>query len=174
MQSQTCHCMPRVNRRLVDGVCGSFHLARGSHVAKLGLDRTVHVHWTLIRLSTLILGRSFWKLPLTRGIYFPVIYHVSNADWFVPFIKHNQHASVKIDKCNHLNGPRDTRCHVSSDDWAAIFSGLYELTHGRHVADFDRTVHLDWDSVIERSWIILMTKWSEYFGYYNKGRTHAC
>jgi hypothetical protein len=95
-------------------------LIRGSHVAKSAFDRTVHVNWNLIGRPALI--RLGWKFlaafaifSLRAACYFPAISHVSNADWFVPFMKPSHYATwQKKDTCYHLIGPRCTSCQVSN------------------------------------------------------------
>jgi hypothetical protein len=97
-------------------------------------NRTVHMDWTLIGRLTLILGRIFWKFPLTPGTYVPVICHVSNADWFVLCMKPTQHATCQeIYRRNNLISPCGTNCHVSTADWSVkLFMPLGVDTGQRH------------------------------------------
>jgi hypothetical protein len=88
-------------------------------------------------------GRSFCKFPLTPGVRFPAVCHVSNADWFVPFMIPTQQATwSKIDSCNHLIGPRGNGCrrlqgqfsnvvvkHDPQSDWLTDSSDVGGTVH---------------------------------------------
>jgi hypothetical protein len=121
--------------------------------ASIGHMAATWQNWALIGQSTLILGRRFWKIPSTtwhilfrhmrQSLMANRLYHL----WSMCMYRPTQH-----DMCQKLTCVITRLVHMAKTATCQALNslcniwGLYEFTHCRHMADFDRTVHVDWAS----------------------------